>query len=175
MTQTWVAFLRGINLGQRQINNADLRAAYVDMGFANVRTLIASGNIIFDAAEAPDRAAVEKGFADRFGFQAGTVLRTQDELRQLVAADPFGGRVENADTKLYVTFLAEPVAGTLPMPCAEAGDFEVMHLTEREIFILAFRLPTGRYGLGMERVWKHFGKRRLWTSRNWNTVLKAAK
>ena len=60
------------------------------------------------------------------------------------------------------------------MPCSVEGDFEVVHLTDGEIFILAFRMPNGRFGEGMDLIWKHFGKKRLWTSRNWNTVLKAA-
>lgn len=174
MKTTWVALLRGINLGARQVKNAELRAAYEAMGFARVRTLIASGNVIFDADQTPDRKALEAGFAKQFGFQSGTVLRTQQELRELIAADPFDGRTEDKDSKLYVTFLAEPVAKTLPMPCEVAGDFKVVHLGEREVCILAFRQPSGRYGLGMEAIWKHFGKQ-LWTSRNWNTVLKAAK
>lgn len=171
---TYVAFLRGINLGQRQIKNADLKAAYEAMGFTNVRTLIASGNVVFDSRAKPSRARIEAGFAERFGFESGTVLRTQDELRGLVSSDPFAGRTEDGDTKLYVTFLAEPAEKPLPMPFGVKGDFEVVKVTGREVFLLAFRLPNGRFGLGMEAVWKHFGKKPLWTSRNWNTVVKAA-
>lgn len=171
---TWVAFLRGINLGQRQVSNADLKAVYEAKGFANVRTLIASGNIVFDSDWEPTRQSLEAAFAERFGFESGTVLRRQQELRDLIAADPFGSRAEDGDTKLYVTFLAEPAEKPLPMPFGVSGDFEVVKRTDREVFILAFRLPNGRFGLGMESVWKHFGKKQLWTSRNWNTVVKAA-
>jgi uncharacterized protein (DUF1697 family) len=174
-SETWVAFLRGVNLGKRQVKNAELRAAYEAMGLDNVRTLIASGNVIFDAEDTPTREALEAGFAARFGFESGTVLRRQSELRDLIASDPFEGREEDENTKLYVTFLAEPVGKSLPMPMEVPGDFRVVKCTEREICILAFRLPTGRFGLGMEAIWKHFDKKSLWTSRNWNTVIKAAK
>lgn len=169
----YVALLRGVNLGKRQVKSAELVAAFEAMGFANVKTLLASGNVLFDG-EAPERARIEAALERQFGFAIGTVLRSRDEMAALVARDPFKGRIEDADTKLYVTFLAEPDARTLPMPCGIAGDFEVVDLTEREVCMLAFRLPNGRFGLGMEQVGKHFGSKRLWTSRNFNTVLKAA-
>ncbi|MHB1110999.1 MAG: DUF1697 domain-containing protein [Devosia sp.] len=172
---TFVALLRGINLGQRQMKNADLKDEFEKLGFENVRTLIASGNVLFDGeAEKGTQARIEKALRERFGFAIGTVLRTQEELKELVKSDPFKGRKEDKDTKLYVTFLAEPTEKPLPMPFGIEGDFEVVKLTGREVFILAFRLPSGRFGLGMEAVWKHFGKQLLWTSRNWNTVVKAA-
>lgn len=173
--ETWVAFLRGVNLGKRQVKTAELRAAYEAMGLDNVRTLIASGNVIFEAPEPPRREALEAGFAARFGFESGTVLRRQDELRALIASDPFEGRTEDEGTKLYVTFFADPVAASLPLPMEIAGDFRVVKCTDREICILAFRMPSGRFGAGMDAVGKHFDKKSLWTSRNWNTVLKAAK
>lgn len=170
-----VALLRGVNLGQRQVKSADLKAAFEVMGFANVKTLLASGNVLFDAAPAAvSQQAIETALAARFGFPIGTVLRTQDEIRALLAADPFKGRKEDHDTKLYVTFLADLSAQSLPMPNAVPGDYEVVHLTAGEVFIVAFRMPNGRFGAGMEQIWKHFGSKRLWTSRNFNTVVKAA-
>jgi uncharacterized protein (DUF1697 family) len=172
MSETWVAFLRGINLGKRSVKSPELKAAYEAMGFSDVRTLLASGNVIFSAQTRPDPRDLEAGFKATFGFESGTVLRSQAELRGLVAADPFAGRTEDADTKLYVTFLAEPPAKPVT-PTALAGDFELVKQADRELFILAFRLPTGRFGAGMELMHKSLGKA-LWTSRNYNTVLKAA-
>jgi len=170
-----VALLRGVNLGKRQVKSAELKAAFEAMGFANVKTLLASGNVLFDAATAEvSRKAIEDALETRFGFDIGTVLRSQDEVRALIAADPFSGRKEDENTKLYVTFVEDRGARTLPMPCTVEGDFEVVHLTDGEVFIVAHRLPNGRYGEGMEQIWKHFGKKRLWTSRNFNTVVKAA-
>lgn len=169
---TYVAFLRGINLGKRTVRSPELKSAYEAMGFANVRTLLASGNVLFEAAERPDPAALEAGFLEAFGFASGTVLRSQDELRALIAADPFAGRVEDDDTKLYVTFTAAPIA-VVPSPLAVPGDFELVKQSDRELFILAFRMPTGRFGSGIEQLHKSLGKS-LWTSRNYNTVLKAA-
>ncbi len=169
---TYVAFLRGINLGKRTVKSPELKAAYEAMGFANVRTLLASGNVIFDAATPPDPSALEAGFEAAFGFASGTVLRSQDELRALIAADPFSGRQEDDDTKLYVTFTQAPIAVS-PTPAALPGDFELVKRSDRELFLLAFRMPTGRFGSGIEQLHKSLGKS-LWTSRNYNTVLKAA-
>lgn len=170
-----VAWLRGVNLGKRQVKSADLKAAFESMGFAAVKTLLASGNVLFDAEPGDvSQDTIEAALEARFGFEIGVVLRTQDEIRALIALDPFKGRAEDDDTKLYVTFVDDRNAHSLPMPCGVAGDFEVVRLTDGEVFMLAFRLPNGRFGLGMDQVSKHFGNKRLWTSRNWNTVVKAA-
>lgn len=170
----YAAFLRGVNLGKRQIKSADLLAAFQAMGFDGVKTLLASGNVLFDS-ENPDARQIEAALEHRFGFDIGTVLRTQEQLQKLIGLDPFDGRVEDQDTKLYVTFVNDDNARSLPMPCAVEGDFEVVKVTQEEVFIIAHRLPTGRFGSGMDLIWKHFGKKRLWTSRNFNTVLKAAR
>lgn len=168
-----VAWLRGVNLGKRQVKSAELKTAFEAMGFAGVKTLLASGNVLFDA-DAPDARAIETALGKQFGFPIGIVLRSQDDIRKLVALDPFDGRTEDDDTKLYVTFVADLKATTLPLPCGVDGDFEVVKVTPGEVFMLAYRLPSGRFGLGMDQVSRHFGAKRLWTSRNWNTVLKAA-
>lgn len=131
MSRTWVALLRGVNLGKRQVKSAELRAAYEAMGFANVRTLLASGNVIFEAETEPEQKRLEQGFAERFGFESGTVLRAQDELRTLIAADPFEGRNEDDDTKLYVTFLDQPLPMEPPLPREVEGDFRVVRATDR--------------------------------------------
>jgi uncharacterized protein (DUF1697 family) len=169
----YAAFLRGVNLGKRTVRSADLKAAFERMGFGNVGTLLASGNVLFEGDHA-DREAIETALKETFGFEIGTVLRTREELRALVAADPFGGRTEDRDTKLYATFLSEPVARTLPMPLGIEGDFEVVAITDRDVLSIGHRMADGRFGLGREAISKHFGRRCLWTDRNWNTVLKAA-
>lgn len=169
-----LALLRGVNIGQRQVKSADLAAAFSALGYTDVKTLLASGNVLFDAPTPVAEATIEAALATTFGFDIGVVLRTQQQLRALIATDPFGGTVEDADTKLYVIFLRDPLSHTLPLPCAVAGDFEVVHVTPTEVCMVAFRQPTGRFGAGMDQVAKHFSRHTLWTSRNFNTVLKAA-
>jgi uncharacterized protein (DUF1697 family) len=171
----YAAFLRGVNLGKRTVRSAELKAAFEALGFTNVKTLLASGNVLFDAEPGAElQARIEAGLERQFGFDVGTVLRSVDELKALVNSDPFDGRREDSDTKLYVTFVGDNQATTLRLPFEVEGDFKVVKVTSGEVFILAYRKPDGRYGLGMEQIWKHYGKKRLWTSRNWNTVIKAA-
>ena len=168
-----MAFLRGINLGRRRMKMAELREALAELGHPEARTLLASGNVVLEgrAGGALERR-LEGGLEARFGYPIGVVLRRVDALRELVAADPFRGLVEDPDTKLYVTFLRDPVASTLPDPFALAGDLEVVHRTDREVLHVGHRQPDGRFGPGVEGIGKHFEPRTLWTMRNWNTVLK---
>jgi uncharacterized protein (DUF1697 family) len=177
VTTRFAAFLRGVNLGKRTVRSADLAAAFAAMGFAGVKTLLASGNVMFDAEgdAGPLRTRIEAGLEEKFGFDVGTVLRSRDELRAMVDSDPFGGATESHDQKLYVTLFATPEAEKLPMPCGAPGDFDVVRVTKTEIFHMAYRKPDGRYSADSAGIiWKPFGKKILWTNRNWNTIVKAA-
>lgn len=171
----YAAFLRGVNLGKRTVRSADLKSAFVSMGFADARTLIASGNVLFSAEPAPDlESRIEAGLQAAFGFEIGTILRTIEALRAMVALDPFAAVPPQDDTKRYVTFFREPIARTLPMPMGIPGDFEVLRVTEGEIFAAGWKQPDGRYGPGFDQIEKFFPKRTLVTTRNWNTIIKAA-
>ena len=171
------AFLRGVNLGKRSVKSADLVAAFTAMGLRGAKPLIASGNVMFDTDESDEaalRARIEAGLEQKFGFDIGTVLRSSEELKAMVLADPFGGAAESEAQKLYVTLFADPEAKKLTLPCALPGDFDVVSVTAREIFHVAYRKPDGRYSADTQNIiWKPFGKKVLWTNRNWNTILKA--
>lgn len=171
----FVAFLRGVNLGKRKVLSTDLKHAFDSMGFSDAKTLLASGNVVFSAEEEPGLAArIETGLQQKFGFPIGVVLRSQQDLRAMVAAAPFGSIPEDADAKLYVALLHDPVGRKLPMPLRVEGDFDVLSATDYDIFAVAWRMPDGRYGAGLDQIGKHFGKGVLITTRNWNTILKAA-
>ena len=87
----YAAFLRGVNLGKRQVKSADLLTAFTAMGFDNVKTLLASGNVLFDAKATKGlKARIEAGLFEQFGFAVPTVLRSVDELAAMVQSDPFG-------------------------------------------------------------------------------------
>jgi uncharacterized protein (DUF1697 family) len=170
----FAAFLRGVNLGKRQVKSADLQAAFETLDFAAVRTLLASGNVLFEADPSDDlKARIEAGLAERFGFAIGVVLRTGDDLQAMVAADPFGGRVETPDHKLFVMLFDRALPDTVALT-GIAGDYDVVGRTEREVFLLAHRKPDGTYAAGgLMLVEKQLPKGALVTTRNWNTVLKA--
>jgi uncharacterized protein (DUF1697 family) len=170
----YLALLRGVNLGKRTVKSVDLKAAFEGLGFAQVKTLLASGNVLFDAAPTTElKTQIEAGLRAAFGFDIGVVLRERDELAAMVAADPFGGRTESEAAKLHVMLFDEALPTGLTVT-GIAGDYDIAQKTDHEIFIVAHRKPDGTYVAGgMLLLEKQLPKGRLVTSRNWNTILKA--
>ncbi len=103
----YVALLGSINVGGNRMRMADLKAALEDHGFANVATVVASGNVLFDHSHAGD-AALEGEIADivkeRFGIATFAAVRTKAELEAALAESPFAGKGE--DKLVHVHFLA---------------------------------------------------------------------
>ncbi len=102
-----VAFLRAINLGaRRKVAMADLRGAFEDLGFDDVATYINSGNVIFSTkrrGRALERS-IEEQLEAAFGFDIPTYVRTADEVREVLAAEPFD---VGPDDTYQVAFLHE--------------------------------------------------------------------
>ena len=93
----YVAFLRGINVGgHKPLKMADLRKAFEDLGFADVRTVQASGNVVFEAGGEEDSGAVaaliETELERMLDAPIGVIVRPLADLERLVASDPFRGR-----------------------------------------------------------------------------------
>ena len=109
-----VGLLRGINLGsKRRIAMADLRELMSELGYEDVRTVLASGNVIFTGPKAKAREKLERGLEQRFGFKVDVILRTMDELHAVVDHDPFKDEVDNL-TRYFVVFLpSAPDIGAL--------------------------------------------------------------
>lgn len=90
----WVALLRGVNVGGITIRSADLAEVFRGLGFDAVRTVLASGNVAFEAEAAPSRRAalkkrIEAALRERFGYDAWILLVTRDELRAAIEGFPF--------------------------------------------------------------------------------------
>lgn len=169
----YAAFLRGVNLGKRTVKSTDLIAALEDLGLSNVKTLLASGNALFDARPSKGlQSKLESGLAEHFGFPIGVVLRTIDELQAMVASDPYGGVKESDKARLHVMLFAEPLPKDLAVKGVK-GDFDVPRITEREIHLIAYRKPDGTYVAGGLLDLEKKLPKQLVTSRNWNTILKA--
>jgi uncharacterized protein (DUF1697 family) len=85
MARHYVAFLRGINVGgNNKIGMDELRQAFVSAGFANVKTVLATGNVIFESkkADAGLAQAIEQDIKKSFGIDASVILRTVTTSRQ---------------------------------------------------------------------------------------------
>jgi uncharacterized protein (DUF1697 family) len=87
-----VAFLGGINVGGHRVTMDRLRAEVSSLGYTDVATYIASGNVVFSAAAGRDHERLlEAHLAERFGWPVPSFVRTAAEVRGIAAADPFGG------------------------------------------------------------------------------------
>ena len=111
----YAAFLRGINVGGTRVTGDDLCAPFTALGFEDVTTFRASGNVIFDAPREPATKLakrIEEALAEELGFtRAVTFIRTAAEMRALAQDDPFPRR---PDQKLQVMFtLKKPPAKVL--------------------------------------------------------------
>ena len=107
---TWVALLRGVNVGGITIRNAELADVFAELGFDRVRTVLASGNVVFEAEDAASarpglKSAIEKALRDRFGYDAWIVLVTARELA--TAADAFPFDETDASRQPWVIFCVD--------------------------------------------------------------------
>jgi uncharacterized protein (DUF1697 family) len=158
---TWVALLRAVNLGSRnKVPMAELRRLLEDEGYGDVRTVIASGNVVFDRAK-PSARSLEKLIADAFGVDTTVLLRSAAQIRKLAAAKPFASNA-------YVAFLAKrPTAAVLR---------SLDGLDEHELVgsDLVLHFPKGYSAAQLTGavLEKHLGTQA--TVRNWRTVEKLA-
>lgn len=171
-TMTWVALLRGINVGGKNpLPMKELAGIFADSGCENVRTYIQSGNVIFDPGrrQSDVAAIVSREIKRRFGYSIPVVLRTSEEVAEVIRQNPF--LASGADPKaLHVYFLAQP-----PMATAIAGldagrsKPDVFHVSGREIYL---HLPNG---MGRTKLTNAYFDSKLattCTARNWATILK---
>lgn len=105
----YVAFLRGMNVGGHRLKNPDLIAHFADLGFADPRAFLASGNVIFASDAAPDavRDRLEAGLEARLGYAVPTCLRTGAEVIAVAAHAAFATRGTQGG-KQQVIFLRDP-------------------------------------------------------------------
>lgn len=141
---THVAFLRGMNLGGRRIRNEELRAEFETLGFADVATFRASGNVIFtgtEKSEAKLTAKIEAGLDDALGYEVPVFLRGCAEVEAIAAQEPFAAKEAKASKgKLQVLFLAKaPGAKDRKAALAEATDEDRLAIEGRELYWL----PSG--------------------------------
>lgn len=174
MTNKYVAFLRGVNLGRRTVKKHELIEVFARMGFGRVETFLASGNVLFESQDTPDAEKIESALGAFFGFDIAVVLRSMEELNQFAQNQPFAAYEGTSDTKLYVTMAAAPIGGRLEGVSGVAGDFDLVDICERDYFTAAFRQEDGRFGSGLDQLEKRFKGLSI-TTRNWNTIMRILK
>ncbi len=172
-----VALLRAVNLGgSTQVPMADLRLLFGEIGFPGARTLLNSGNVVFDGGR-KSIAAIETLFeveADtRLGVKTDFFVRTASEIRAAIDNNPFPDMASKDPGHLVLMIMKKaPTAEAVEaLRAAIKGREEVAVAGERVAYV-TYPDGIGRSKLGVTMIEKHLGSRG--TGRNWNTVLKLA-
>lgn len=159
----YICLLRAVNVGGTgKLPMADLRAMCEDAGFTDVRTYIASGNVVLRSAASSQQvqSTLEAALARYAGNPVGVLVRTPEEMRAALKANPFP---EGAPNRVLVTFLDRVPAADAIINVSGRAD-ERLALGEREIYV--------HYGEGMAKSKLRIPAARSGTSRNINTVAK---
>ncbi len=161
----FIALLRAVNVGGTgKLPMSELQAMCVDAGFAQVKTYIASGNVVFTSAsnEAAIRQALEARLQAYAGKPVGVLVRTAQQMAAVAAANPFAGGAPN---RVVAIFLDSPPAASALTDITHRRD-EELALGTREIYV--------HYGDGMADSKLQIRAAKTGTARNMNTVAKLA-
>ena len=171
----YVALLKGINVGRhKQIAMADLRTLLTEMGLADVRTHLRSGNAVFSAPQGDAdalAAAIEQRIAETLGISAACLVRSREEIDAVIAGNPLAG-VATDGSKLLALFLsAAPPPGLVAAHDPRRLDPGRIELGDRVIYQWC---PEGVQAAPPAG---ELAERQLGvtvTARNWNTVTRLA-
>ena len=138
----YVAFLRAINVGGHLVKMDHLRQLFETLGFSNVETFIASGNVIFDSTSKSTKTLerkIESLLHETLGYQVATFIRSTSELANIANYKPFEESELNADgNALYILFTADELSTEskrkLRTFSTEVDDF---HANSREVYWLS--------------------------------------
>ncbi len=164
-----LALMRGINVGgKNKLPMRELAALFEEAGCSDVRTFIQSGNVIFTPPKKASRLGevVAAGIAERYGYRTPVILRTVEQIREVVNGNPFPGEEE----RLHVMFLrdrphAQHIAGLDPNRSAP----DRFIVRGAEIYL---HLPNGAGLSKLTNAWFDSKLATVSTLRNWRTVTK---
>lgn len=174
---TYIALLRGVNVGGNTLKMERIREIWSDLGFKNVRTYVQSGNVVFEAKGPPSTWSrrIEQALVPEARLPVTVVIRTAAELAKVIAGNPFLKQKDIDRSKLHVTFLSgadlssaatKDAVKKLGAIDAGADEFRILG---NEVYL---HCPNG-YGntkLSNNRLEKVLLLKA--TTRNWNTVNK---
>lgn len=131
-----VAFLRAINVGNRRVSKDRLAGPFEELGYADVSTFIASGNVIFSTSEKPANVELkaEAALAEALGFDVVAFVRPASALARLVRDQPFSG----SDESVHVGFLKKAASTSVRRALEDLGnDVDSVTAKGREVYWLA--------------------------------------
>jgi len=166
-----ISLLRGINVGgHNKIRMADLRELYASLGLRKARTLLQSGNAVFETDE-PDlslvQARIEAGIRDRFGLEIHVLMRRSSQFRSIVDRHPFTDEQQTEAKKMALVFLSDCPAPDDVSKLRESNPGrEFIHASGSELYVF-YTDGQARSKLDNGRIERALGLRS--TARNWNT------
>jgi uncharacterized protein (DUF1697 family) len=164
----YVAFLRGVMPTNAKMT--ELKSCMERAGFSNVKTVLASGNVVFDARTKADAALahdIEAAMARYLDRTFYTIVRPVSRLQELIKSDPYAAFQLPANAKRVVTFLREPHKSKLSLPL-ETDGVRILAMNGSEAFIVY--VPNTKGAVFMVLIKKIFGANV--TTRTWDTVKK---
>ena len=166
----FVAFLRGVSPLNAKM--PALRQCFERAGFGNVKTVLSSGNVVFDASEAALadlESHIEASMRSHLDRSFYTIVRPSAALQALLATDPFAAYAFPPQAKRVVSFLRGPRPPRVPLPLTQ-GCATVVCQHSAEVFTAY--LPVDEGPVFMKLVERAFGTDV--TTRTWDTVRKCA-
>lgn len=173
--QTYVALLYSIILGEgRRLVMADLKAMAEELCLKNARTLVATGNLVFETpatAVADLEQRLEAAFEKTFGRHVDIIVRSAEDWRTLAAGNPFPGESAEAGDQVAVRVMRKPapVDAVAALQAYAAADEKVLSVGGDIWVVFSRERPSSRLLAATSH--KRLG---IGTSRNWNTVRKLA-
>lgn len=125
----YVALLRGIGPGNPNMTNDKLRAVFEKLGYKNVRSVISSGNILFESAQTDQTAiesAIQNGLQTELGIAGVTIVRSEEAIKHIIQLSPFGGQAHSNEAYLTVTFLKNTYSPTVAIPFDSGKGYKVI-------------------------------------------------
>ena len=137
----YVAFLRAINVGGHTVKMDHLRGLFESMGFANVETFIASGNVIFDSKSKTTNTLeqkIEKHLKESLSYEVKTFIRTLPEIADVLAHPCFRqAELEEMGNILHVGFMSDsPTQTAIKKLASLTDDVNDFHVNAREVYWL---------------------------------------
>lgn len=167
---TYIALLRGVNVGGNQLKMDRLRAICASLGFLDARTYLQSGNVVFEAKGSPTdvQKTLERKLAGETRLPVRVLVRSAAEFKRLIAKNPFLKNEAANQARLHVTFLTVPptTEALKRLSAVEAGADE-FRAAGAHIYL---HCPNG---YGRSKLANNQLERLLSvtaTTRNWNTV-----
>ena len=172
MPKTQIALLRGINVGKaKRISMGDLRALVEELGYGNVRTLLNSGNVIFESPkDGPSVSApkIEKAIAARVGISSKVIVLTAAELDSIIDDNPLL-KLATKPSLLLIAVLADPRDRKLIVPLAsQKWSPGALGIGKRVVYLWC---PEGSLESPLAAAVNRLLTDRV-TARNWATMMK---